>query len=149
METMMWEGFRKAAEFIALNGLIYPDAYLGRWRYGQYLSVPSTQATWPQLPDSGPRFDEYPATGLELPQGETAYSPGSAPSVILIGQGGTGQRSASSISLPVWMQIAGGALDSDNLDLDADRGWRHTCWSAGGSITDQPIDVRSLDYSEV
>jgi hypothetical protein len=141
MQTMMWEGFQKAADFLALHGLIYPTASLGRWRYAQYLSVPSSK--WPLLPDNGPRFDEYPTTALEFPQGATVYQPGSAPSAIL-----SGQWSASSVSLPVWFQIAQDAIDSDNLDLDADRGWRHPCWTANGSIADQPLDVRALDYSE-
>lgn len=149
LETMMWEGFQKAAEFLALYGLIYPDAFLGRWRYSQYLSVPSDETGWPRLPDGGPRFDEYPATASELPEAVVAYQPGSAPSVILSGQGGSGQQSASSVSLPVWFQITEQTLDADNLDLDADRGWRHACWAADGSITDQPLQVRFLDYSEV
>jgi hypothetical protein len=149
METMMWEGFQKAADFLALHGLIYPDAFLGRWRYSQYLSVRSDKSSWPRVPDGGPRFDEYPTTALELPEGGVVYWPGSAPSVILIGQGGSGRQSASSVSLPVWFQIAEGTVDADNLDLDGDRGWRHACWATGGSITDQPLDVRFLDYSEV
>jgi hypothetical protein len=142
LQMMMWEGFQKAADFLALHGLIYPTPFLGRWRYAQYLSAAT--AEWPLLPDDGPRFDEYPETASELPLSDVGYPQGSAPSVIL-----GGQRSASSISLPVWFQIAEGGLDADNLDLDADRGWRHPCWTLEGSISDQPLDVRVLDYGEI
>ena len=59
-----------------------------------------------------------------------------------------GTTSAADLSLRVWEQEAHGVQDSNNLDLDADRDWRHACWTAAGAITDQPIAVQVLDYDE-
>lgn len=149
-QSMMWEGFQKAAEFLALHGVTYPDDFLDRWRYRQFTVIPQHEAgEWPQLPDDGGRFDLYPSTGLEGPAGNAPFVAGASPAAILTGLGGGGQLAATSISTSLWWQVVQGVHDSTNYDLDADRGWRHPCWRTGGSITDQPIDVIPLDYSEI
>ncbi|MET0933659.1 MAG: hypothetical protein ABWX56_08095 [Mycetocola sp.] len=150
LQSTMWEGLQKAAEFLALHGVIYPDAFLDTWRYRQFTVIPATEeGSWPQLPDNGNRFDEYPQTGLETPSGSAPFQAGATPSAILSGLGGGGQLSAKSVSLPLWWQVATGVDDADNYDLDADRGWRHPCWHTGGSITDQPVDVVVLGYGDI
>lgn len=150
LQSTMWEGLHKGAEFLALHGVIYPDAFLGRWRYRQFTVIPATEeGDWPQLPYDGDRFDEYPQTGREAPAGSAPFHPGTKPSAILSGLGGGGQLSANSVSIPLWWQVATGVDDADNRDLDADRGWRHPCWQTGGSITDQPVDVVMLGYGDI
>jgi hypothetical protein len=130
--------------------MIYPDAFLARWRYRQFTAVPVIkEGSWPQLPYEGNRFDLYPATGLEEPSGSAPFGPGATPLAIFSGIGGGGQLSAKSVSIPLWWQVATGVDDADNYDLDADRGWQHPCWRTGGSITDQPVDVFALDYTDV
>lgn len=150
LQSTMWEGFQKAAEFLALHGVLYPDAFLKTWRYRQFTVMPATEGgSWPQLPYDGDRFDLYPATGVEQPSGSAPFHAGAAPQAILSGLGGGGQFSAKSVSIPLWRQVVTGVDDADNYDLDADRGWRHPCWQTGGSINDQPVDVVALGYNDV
>lgn len=150
LQDLTWEGFQKARDFLALFGLIYPDGLLDRWRYSQYLRVPSFEpGDWPRLPETGERFDEYPETGVELPAVFSfAYGPGASPAAVLAQVPNANSTSGADVSLMVWTQLANGVLDAQNLDLDADRGWRHPCWVADGSITDQPIAVLDLGYDE-
>lgn len=150
LQSTMWEGFHKAHDFLALFGLLYPDGLLERWRYGQYTSIPPNgQAGWPRLPETGDRFDKYPLTGIELPGSALfAFGPGTTPAAVLARVPQAGTVSAADVSAAVWDQMANGVQDSTNLDLDADRGWRHACWTARGSITDQPIDVAVLQFDE-
>jgi hypothetical protein len=151
LQVQTWEGFQKAYDFLAIFGLVYPDGLLGRWRYSQYLAVPEFErGDTPRLPETGRRFDEYPTTGVELPASfSTAYTPGTTPAAVLTRVPQAGTTSAADLSLFVWEQMANDILDSSNLDLDADRDWRHPCWTAVGSINDQPIDVRGLAYDEI
>jgi hypothetical protein len=149
LQSAMWEGFGKAADFLAVNGLIYPDEFLGRWRYKQFTVVPSHDEAWPQLPYSGPRFDKHPNTGAEEPTEDQPFRPGASPAAILTGIAGGGQLSANSVSLPIWSQVTEGTLDAENLDLDSDRGWRHPCWRPDVSIADQPLGVVTLDYQDI
>jgi hypothetical protein len=150
LQSIMWEGFNKAFDFLSLFGLIYPDGLLDRWRYSQYLSIPNKEkGDWPYLPDTSDRFDEFPTTGIELPASFTqGYPVGTTPAAIVARVTQAGLVSAADIGEFVWYQMANGDMDSTNLDLDADRGWKHPCWDADGSITDQPIDVRILPYDE-
>ncbi len=149
LQASLWEGLHKGADFLALHGLIYPDEHLTRWRYRQFTVIPAHDKGWPRLPYLGARFDNYPGTAPELPHEEPRFLPGAPPSAILTGISGGGQLSATSVSLSLWGQIASGAFDADNLDLDADRGWRHPCWQPRGSIGDQPLDVVQLTYTDI
>jgi hypothetical protein len=150
LQCLMWDGFQKAYEFLALYGLVYPDALLERRRYRQHLSVPVMEFnTWPLLPETGPRFDEYPATGVEQAATDFGYLHGTTPAAVLSPVPQAGVTSAADLSLAVWQQMTRGVADSSNLDLDADRGWRFPCWATDGSIDDQPVGVRVLAYDEV
>lgn len=149
LQSTMWEGLQKAAEFLALHGVIYPDAFPDTFRYRQFTVIPSKEdGHWPQLPYEGNRFDVYPETGLESPSGSAPFLSGAKPLAILSGLGGGGQLSAKSVSVPLWWQVVTNVVDADSYDLDADRGWRHPCWRTGGSITDQPVDVVVLGYGD-
>lgn len=151
LQCLTWEGLQKAYDFLAVFGLVYPDRLLDRWRYSQYLAIPSVEpGDWPKLPEMGPRWDEYPATAVELPASfSVGYAPGDTPSAVLARVPAAGTTSAADLSMQVWTQMARGELDSTNLDLDADRTWLHACWRPAGSITDQPIDVDILGYDEI
>ena len=48
----------------------------------------------------------------------------------------------------LWLHDPAGVDTHPNLDLDADRGWRHVCWTVadGGSIRDIPISVSILPF---
>jgi hypothetical protein len=148
LQSTLWEGFQKAAEFLAVHGLTYPDASIGRWRYRQFTTVPSADEDWPRRTYSGSRFDLYPDSPAELPGEVPRFRAGATPAAILTGIGGGGQYSAPSVSIPVWLQVVAEELDADNLDLDSDRGWRHPCWATGGSIEDQPVAVVNLPYAD-
>ena len=54
---------------------------------------------------------------------------------------------ATALSSAVWRQLVTNVRDAPNYDLDADRGLLHPCWTAKGSINDNPINVVILDYS--
>ncbi|UAX97019.1 hypothetical protein [Ensifer adhaerens] len=150
LHSLMWEGFSKAHDFLAVYGLIYPDGLLDRWRYSQYLSVPPVErGSWPLLQDDGRRFDEYPTSGVELPASfALAYAGGTTPAAVIARVPQAGSISAADLSERLWFQIAADQQDSSNFDLDADRGWLHPCWTPTGSIGDQPINVRNLAYDE-
>ncbi|MDX0009880.1 hypothetical protein RWA06_25980 (plasmid) [Sinorhizobium meliloti] len=150
LQSLMWEGFNKAQDFLAVYGLVYPDGLLERWRYSQYLSVPQAEpGDWPRLDDTGVRFDEYPTSAVEQPAVFAfGYPTGSTPAAVLARVPHVEFRSAADICESLWLQMANDDVDSSNLDLDADRGWLHPCWTADGSITEQPINVRVLTYDE-
>jgi len=150
LHVQLWEGMYRAADYMALYGLLYPDGLIERRRYAQYLRTPSTAAgSWPLLPETGPRFDEYPVTAVEQPAEDArAYPPDQTPGVMLTGVPRTPVDTAASLSTALWRQMAAGDLDANNLDLDADRGWRHPCWRTDGSIDDQPLAVTVLPYPE-
>lgn len=149
LQSTMWEGFAKAADFLALHGLIYPDGFLDRWRYRQFTTIPAHDENWPRLPYHQTRFDLYPTTACETPREQPRFASGATPAAILTGIPGGGQLSANSVSLSLWAQVVSDTFDADNLDLDADRGWRHPCWKVQGSIDDQPLDVVPLAYDDL
>jgi len=150
LHVQLWEGMYRAADYLALYGLLYPDGLLDGRRYAQYLMTPVTAAgSWPLLPETGPRFDEYPLTAVEQPAEDArAYPSGQTPGVIFTGVPEGPVTTAASLSTALWRQMAVGDLDGNNLDLDADRAWSHPCWTADGSIDDQPLAVTVLPYSE-
>ncbi len=150
-QCLMWEGLHKAADFLSTHGLIYPDGRLGRPRYKQFLKIPAVpQGSWPQRTEPNPnRLYRYPATGTEQPAASAfPFPPGTPPDAFMNGRQFGMESAASGISLEVWRQIAAGMKQAVNHDLDADRGFRHPCWQARGSITDNPIDVVVLSYLE-
>lgn len=150
-QCLMWEGLNKAADFLSTHGVIYPDGRLGRPRYKQFLKVPTVpKGSWPQRPELNPnRLHRYPTTGIEQPAaGAFPLPPSTSPDAFMNARQFGLEWVASGISLEVWRQIAAGLAPGVNHDLDADRGFRHLCWKARGSIADDPIDVVVPGYSE-
>ena len=150
-QSQLWQAMNTAYEYLSVCGLIYPDAILERELYKQFWSVPKpTSGVWPHLPEtnSAERAHKYPLTAIEQPAAAMdPYPIGATPSAFLNDNLGGG-KSAARISRAVWIQTASGQLDANNYDLDADRGLFHPCWEAGGSINDNPINVKTLDYSK-
>jgi hypothetical protein len=138
-----WEAMDRAFNFLAATGLIMPDGLLGLPLYAQFTSLPPYQEQWPRRPETHP-VDTYhrpPTSPVEYPVRQPSlFGAHAAPTVFL--------SQATTTALTVWAQSAGGQHDTANLDLDADRGFKHLCWRAGGSINDDPVIVDIMQYEE-
>ncbi|GAA2090929.1 hypothetical protein GCM10009759_14940 [Kitasatospora saccharophila] len=143
-QNHLWEGLRKAGGYLAGCGVAAPDGRLHYPLYRQFLKVPSSgDNITPRRPEADPVavFYRYPLTPLEEPSdGGGGLPVGTDPGWLL------GESTAAVVAL--WTGIARGATGEANPDLDADRFRRYDCWAAGGSIDDDPVDVRILDYGE-
>lgn len=137
-----WEAMERARVFLAVTGLIYPTNVRGLPLFEQFTSVPAEES-WPhrEEPDPESTYHLYPLSSLEHPtEAASPYAVRAVPSTFL------GQ--ATTVTLGQWGQIARGEHDSQNRDLDADRGFGHACWAARNSVHDDPIDVVVLGYDE-
>ncbi|QKW19872.1 hypothetical protein HUT16_13105 [Kitasatospora sp. NA04385] len=143
-QARLWEGLRKAGGYLAGCGLTAPDGRLRYPLYRQFLAVPSSgDNITPRRPEADPVavFYRYPLTPLEEPSdGGGGLPVGTDPGWLL--------RESTAAVTALWTGIAEGASGEANPDLDADRFRRYDCWAPGGSIDDDPVDVRVLDYGE-
>lgn len=147
IHSQIWEAMSRAYAFLAACGLIYPTSLETTPLFAQFTAIPATRV-WPmrEEPDPPRTSYRYPASPLE--------EPGSWPSPFPLGADPAhpfapgGELSAPRLALSLWRQMAAGERDSQNLDLDADRGDRHSCWAAAGSVQDNPIDVVILAYGD-
>ncbi|MGH9264738.1 MAG: hypothetical protein ACRD1D_08595 [Acidimicrobiales bacterium] len=143
--TQAWEAMDRARAFLAVTGLIYPTDLTTLPLYAQFTSLPG-ETSWPHREEADPpsAYHRYPTSELERPHQTPSPFPGEAgPHVFLT----PGERlDATTVALGLWRQIAAGVQDSQNLDLDADRGFGHACWAADGSVHDDPIAVVVLPY---
>ncbi|MGW6203578.1 hypothetical protein ACWF9B_08020 [Streptomyces sp. NPDC055089] len=142
LQVRLWEALGKASAFLSGCGLIYPEGRLEFPLYRQFLTVPNdtAQPHRPEPDDVG-TFYRYPRTELENPVDFSAPVPvGADP----------GRFLAVSVSdcVQEWEDIADGSPGAVNLDLDADRGVAHPCWSTVGSIDDDPVGVDVLAYPD-
>lgn len=142
-----WEAIDRAYAFLAVTGLIYPGRMVTSPLYNQFTSIPAVEdLPFREEPDPVSTYHLYPSFALENPIVELAHFPvGATPDEFL---DPLSRLSAPEIALQLWRQVAAGEQDSDNRDLDADRGARHSCWAANGSVHDDPIDVLALSYDE-
>jgi hypothetical protein len=142
-----WEAMAMAGEFLALTGLIYPGSRISVPLYAQFTSLPGN-LPWPhrESPNSQDTYHFYPTTPLENPtQHASPFPPGVHPNEFL---NRNGRLCATDVTLQLWRQIAAGEFDTQNLDLDADRGSGHPCWAARNSVQLDPVDVAILPYGE-
>jgi hypothetical protein len=150
LHQLMWQAFDAAYSFLAVSGLIYPDAFLmGSPLYKQFLSVPTTVG-YPRRPSTND-YIEFPNSGVEQPNAlPSALPAGSSPFGFIYGLA-TQATDAWSMARPLWSQIAHHAVDSTNFDLDADRGFMHPCWRTklGTSINNDPIQGENLAYTDI
>ena len=143
--NMAWEALSRGYNFLAATGLIYPHDLLATPMYAQFTSLPGVQS-WPRREEANPieSYHLYPSSSIENPVASpSSFAVGAAPPVFVASGAGS---SAAGVSMSLWQQIAREVRDSQNLDLDADRGFGHPCWAAGGSVHDDPIAVLILQY---
>jgi hypothetical protein len=142
IHCQVWEAMDRAYAFLAVTGLIYPGDLITMPLYAQFTALPG-KLLWPHREEADPTalYHLYPNSPLENPTTDPSPFPtGAHPNISL--------RQGEQLSLGLWRQIAAGEFDSQNRDLDADRSFFHPCWTAGGSIHDDPVDVVILDYNE-
>jgi hypothetical protein len=140
--SMAWEAMSRAYAFLSVTGLIYPVELLSNPLYAQFTTLPSFQV-WPEREEANATdtYHLYPTSPVEQPtESPSPFDTGAPPAVFA--------ATAGDITLALWRQIAAGEFDSQNRDLDADRGFLHPCWAAGGSVHDDPVDVVVLAYTE-
>lgn len=153
VQMTLWQGFDAAAAFLSVAGLIYPDEELmPSPLYQQFIKTPPTQP-WPHRAEPSPveTYHLYPASQIEQPAASTPPFPANqSPLGFAVHWSADQQRSAAVIGRGLLSQIFAGDRDSQNLDLDADRGYLHPCWdlAAGGSINDPVLAVDVLAYEE-
>jgi len=144
-----WEAMDAAYVFLAVTGLVYPQHLIDMPVYAQFTSVP-TNRPWPQREEPHPEdtYHLYPTSLLENPVvTPSPFGAGMNPDVCVSSPSGDG-FDAGEVSLSLWRQIAAREQDSQNRDLDADRGMGHVCWAAKGKVQDDPINVVTLQYRE-
>jgi hypothetical protein len=150
----LWQAFDQALSFLTVTGLVYPDQYFLKAKlYTQFTAIPATTG-WPQKPEPTPdtTYHFYPSAGIEQPQEQASpYPAGVNPFGFITGVIGAGFPAAWVFALRLWLQIVRGGLDTENLDLDADRGQGHRCWQVapGTSINDNPLSVITLAYGDL
>jgi hypothetical protein len=146
VHSQAWEALDRAYIFLAVTGLIYPQRLLTTPVYAQFTSLPAP-SPWPhrEPADDVDVYHLYPVSPLEDPtEAASTFATGSLPDAYVQ----AGQANGPAVSLELWKQIALGAFDSVNRDLDADRGFEALCWAVRGSVTTDPIDVVTLTYAE-
>lgn len=146
LHGMVWEAMDKASAFLAVTGLVYPGDKVTGPLYAQFTALP-VPSSWPhrEEPDPVSTYHRHPISPLENPTAEVPYPRGARPTVTMMPEFGPG---APQLAVGVWRQIVAGEQDTENRDLDADRGLGHPCWAAAGSVLDDPIDVIVLGYGE-
>jgi hypothetical protein len=145
--TQAWEAMSRAREFLALTGLVYPTDLVALPRYAQFLALPAVESFLHREPaDPVAVFHGYPTSPIEHDDVPASpYLPDSPPMVVF---DPNSPLQAVAVSLALWAQVVRGEQDSQNLDLDADRGFGHPCWSARQSVHDDPVGVDVLGYDE-
>lgn len=145
--SQAWEAMDRARVFLAVTGLRYPGELLQMPVYAQFTAIPSRRS-YPRREEAEAERTYHlpPVSPAENPTTEPSpFAPGARPDAPFLPGG---HATASGLSMRLWRQVAAGDQDSGNLDLDGDRGSAHACWSAGGSVHDDPVDVLTLPYDE-
>jgi hypothetical protein len=152
MHMLLWQGMDTALEFLAVSGLVYPDSLLmPSPLYTQFLTTPPRPG-WPLREDAKPleSYHSDPSGPVEQPAAASApLPPGMGPASFVGGAPASHANGAVSLATGLLRQILAGAPDSDNFDLDADRGFHHPCWdlAPGTSITAPVLAVEILPYA--
>lgn len=143
IHNMVWEAMDRAYNFLTSTGLIMPQGLLDLPLYRQFTSLPPYREQWPRRPEPTPvaTYHLAPASPIEYPVRQPSlFGSGAKPDIFI--------AEATATALTLWAQNATGQDRGINLDLDADRGVNHACWTSRGSINDDPVDVEVLDYEE-
>ena len=153
IQLHLWKAFDAAFNFLSISGLICPDDFLiSSPLYTQFTSAPAPR-DWPSRPIKDPGdYHIYPTSPLEKPKATPSmYPAGSTPMAILYGVTGIPTPTIWDVARSLWLQIVRGERDTQNLDLDADRGFGAECWrvAKGSSINDDPLKVKILQYEKL
>jgi hypothetical protein len=117
--------------------------------YKQFVTSPNRTA-WPHRPAAAP-VDTYhldPTSPIEQPAATPPFTAAAAPSSLLATWAPGESHGVLPIAQRLLLQIVRRVTDSENYDLDADRGFLHACWQTapGTSISDPAISVQVLPY---
>lgn len=144
LQQYLWQGFSNAADYLAVFGIIYPNALqLLQPAHAQFTASPPP-AAYPHRASAQPNvgYESMPATPVEhAAGGSPAHPPLSTPDRYV--------TAAARLAHQLWQQLARGDADSANLDMDADRDAGRQCWDiATGSIKDDPVPEVALAYAQ-
>jgi hypothetical protein len=149
-----WQALSAARSALVLRGLLYPNPDdLTNPTFAQFLSIPTTSHAYPAIPSPAPHNGTtWPTSALEQPATSPApYSVLGSPLTFLTGA----TESVSSASSTLWIDMIAkhreGQGSIGNLNLDSDRGFGAPCWALapGSLITDEPVNVVTLDYKSI
>jgi hypothetical protein len=149
MQMLLWQAFDLALGYLAVTGFVYPDALLmPSPLYQAFLKVPSRPA-WPHRPEANPQETYHldPTSPIEQPAASSPSFPANASPIAFVA--GTQDHAAEPVARTLLAQVLRRQTDTQNYDLDADRGFRHPCWSVapGTSIDDPVLSVDVLPYT--
>ena len=139
----MWEAMDRAFAFLAITGLILPEGLAEQPVYAQFTTLPPNPEEWPLREERDPvaTYHLPPASPSEHPdRSPSPFGPGAKPDAFL--------AQATTVALTLWTQAVTDEQDTDNLDLDADRGFGHACWRATNPVGDDPVAVEVLAYED-
>jgi hypothetical protein len=150
LQMTMWQAFDAARNFLATTGMIYPDdLHLGSPLFTQFLKTPNRPA-WPHRPDPAPdqTYHVDPTGPFEQPATEQPFPAHRGIGALTAPWPNDFVHSAAMIAVPLLEDVLFGAPERENLDRDADRGFRHPCWDVrpGTSINDPALTVEVLPY---
>ena len=148
---LLWQAFDLAFAYLASTGLIYPDdLIMSSPLYSQFVTTPNRNA-WPHRPEpqSAETYYRNPLSPIEQTTTAAPFTAASAPTAILATWTVSEPHGAMPIAQRLLLQIMRRVTDSENYDLDADRGFLHACWqtAAGTSINDMTVSVQVLPYT--
>lgn len=149
LQQYLWKAFSDAADYLAVYGVIYPNALqLQQPVHAPFTAAPAAAAFPHREPGrTNAGYEVPPATPIENVAGAASAFPPLAPPSSFVG-GGAGALNAVDIAMALWQQLARGDTDSFNRDLDADRDAGRQCWDTAGSIHDDPVPEQTLDYAQ-
>lgn len=150
-QMLLWQGFDAALAYLAVTGLVYPDDLLMPSPLYQQFVLTPVRSAWPHREEANPAdtYHNDPSSAIEQAAASDApFPPNQAPTSFVMLWSADRQHSAGAICENLLGQILRGDVDSQNYDLDADRGFRHPCWNVapGTSIHDPVLSVDVIPY---